>query len=126
MRPVIRVRVAYLLGLAGAALLIVPGFARCAPAAEPVAAVMPEHITVRAPAATVSFGGENDRRPIIRPPDWEPSFWGQHFRQGIVAPLSHVFDIPDKLLWAARAHEVLRAGHRRRPQADEAGNGASP
>jgi hypothetical protein len=46
---------------------------------------------------------DHDRQPIHRPRDWEPSFWGQHFNQGLVAPLSHVFDIPDKLLWAARA-----------------------
>jgi hypothetical protein len=46
---------------------------------------------------------DHDRDPIRRPPDWEPSYWGQRFHQGIVDPLSHVFDIPDKLLWAARA-----------------------
>jgi hypothetical protein len=45
---------------------------------------------------------DHDRRAIQRPPDGEPSYWGRRIHQGVVEPLAHVFDIPDKLLWAAR------------------------
>ena len=44
---------------------------------------------------------DHDRQPIRRPPDWEPSYWGRRFHQGLVAPLTHLFDIPDMLLWVA-------------------------
>ncbi|HEY6571824.1 MAG TPA: hypothetical protein VI198_00790, partial [Candidatus Eisenbacteria bacterium] len=45
---------------------------------------------------------DHDHEPIRRPSDWEPNFWGLQFRQGVAQPLSHAFDIPDKLLWVAR------------------------
>jgi hypothetical protein len=45
---------------------------------------------------------DHDRQPIRRPPDWEPNYWGQQVRQGFTEPLSHLFDVPDKILWAAR------------------------
>ena len=53
-----------------------------------------------APADRVSV--DQDRKPIRRPPDWEPNYWGQQVHQGLMQPLSHLFDIPDKLLWVAR------------------------
>ncbi len=45
---------------------------------------------------------DHDRVAIPQPPDWQPSYWGQQFHQMVVDPLTHAFDIPDKLLWAAR------------------------
>ena len=89
------------LGLSCVLLLFAPRFARCAPEDEQVRV----SVTSPGPGSTAQIADptDQDRQPIRRPPDWEPSFWGQHFRQGIVAPLSHVFDIPDKLLWVARA-----------------------
>jgi hypothetical protein len=43
-----------------------------------------------------------DTRPIVQPRDWEPNFWGHQFREGLIEPLSHAFDIPDKMLFVAR------------------------
>lgn len=43
-----------------------------------------------------------DARPIAQPRDWEPNFWGHQFREGLIEPLSHAFDIPDKMLFVAR------------------------
>ena len=45
---------------------------------------------------------DHDGRPIPQPKDWEPNFWGHQFREGIIEPLSHAFDIPDKMLFVAR------------------------
>jgi len=45
---------------------------------------------------------DSDGRPIPRPPDWEPDFWGHEYRETFIEPLSHAFDIPDKLLFVAR------------------------
>ena len=63
-------------------------------------------------AAAIADSGwvDHDRIPIRRPPDWEPSYWGRRFHQGLIEPLTHAFDIPDKLLWVA---EVLGAHPRR-------------
>ncbi len=41
---------------------------------------------------------DHDGLPIAQPPDWGPTLWGSLFREGIVEPLSHMFDVPDKLL----------------------------
>jgi len=46
---------------------------------------------------------DHDGRPIARPPDWEPNFYGHQFREVVVEPLSHAFDIPDKFLAGAKA-----------------------
>ena len=46
---------------------------------------------------------DHDRHPIEQPSDWEPNYWGRRFHQGFIDPISHLFDIPDKLLWGARA-----------------------
>jgi hypothetical protein len=53
---------------------------------------------------------DHDGRPIHQPPDWEPNFWGHQFREALIEPLSHAFDIPDKMLFAAR----LLGAHTRR------------
>ena len=45
---------------------------------------------------------DHDARPIPGPPDWEPNFYGHLFRDALIEPLSHAFDIPDKLLAGAR------------------------
>ncbi|MEO5988067.1 MAG: hypothetical protein ABIU54_02660 [Candidatus Eisenbacteria bacterium] len=45
---------------------------------------------------------DHDAQAIQRPKDWQPSYWGQQIRQGLIDPVSHIFDIPDKLLWLAR------------------------
>jgi len=58
------------------------------------------------PAVHDSTWVDHDRAPIPRPPDWEPNYWGQQVRQGFMEPLSHLFDVPDKLLWAARQFGV--------------------
>ncbi|HYQ89841.1 MAG TPA: hypothetical protein VEU09_09485 [Candidatus Binatia bacterium] len=61
-------------------------------------------------AARDSTSGANDRtwvdhdgHPIPQPPDWDPDFLGHVFREAVVEPLSHAFDVPDKMLLAARA-----------------------
>jgi len=46
---------------------------------------------------------DHDGRPIPQPPDWDPDFLGHVFREAAVEPLSHAFDIPDKMLLGARA-----------------------
>jgi len=56
------------------------------------------------PAATVadSTWADHDQSPIAQPRDWEPTYWGQRFHQAVADPLSHIFDVPDKFLWAVR------------------------
>jgi len=46
---------------------------------------------------------DHDGQPIPRPPDWEPDFYGHLFHDAIAEPLSHAFDVPDKLLALADA-----------------------
>ena len=41
---------------------------------------------------------DHDKRPIPAPPEWEPNYLGGMFRMSIVEPLSHAFDVPDKLI----------------------------
>ena len=90
------------LGTACAMLLLAPALARCAPEDERVRTGAPSH-GASAVRIADSTWVDHDRRPIRRPPDWEPSFWGRRVHQGLVEPLVHVFDVPDKLLWVARA-----------------------
>jgi hypothetical protein len=101
MRREIRRRLARALGLPWTLLLFAPALALCAAKDERASAGGP---TRGANDTTIadSTWVDHDRQPIRRPPDWEPSFWGQQFHQGIVEPLTHAFDIPDKLLWVAR------------------------
>ena len=46
---------------------------------------------------------DHDARPIPRPRDWDPGFYGHLFRDAIVEPVSHIFDVPDKLMGLAGA-----------------------
>jgi len=74
--------------LFGSLLFLAPGRALCS---SPVA-----------PDTSLVTWVDHDGRPIPQPPDWEQNFWGHQFREAIVEPLSHAFDIPDKMLFAAR------------------------
>ena len=62
----------------------------------------------KASAIAESTWVDNDGRPIPEPPAWQPSFYGRTFRVNVVDPLSHIFDIPDKLLLAAKPFGVSR------------------
>lgn len=42
---------------------------------------------------------DHDGRPIATPRNREKPLYGHEFREAIVEPLSHAFDIPDKILW---------------------------
>ena len=46
---------------------------------------------------------DHDGRPIAPPRAGEPNFYGHQFREVVVEPLSHAFDIPDKFLLGAQA-----------------------
>jgi hypothetical protein len=89
-------------GLASMLLLLGPAFAHGAPEVERELAGAPGQGASDPTGIEDSTWVDHDRKPIRRPPDWEPSFWGRQFHQGVVQPLSHLFDIPDKLLWVAR------------------------
>jgi hypothetical protein len=96
-------RLSRVLGPTCALLLFASALARSAPGDERVPPLTPSSgggdITTIAPGTWV----DDDQRPIRRPPDWEPSYWGRRCHQGLVEPLTHVFDIPDKLLMLAGA-----------------------
>ena len=49
---------------------------------------------------------DHDGRPIREPKEREKSPYGHAFRENVVEPLSHTFDIPDKLLWIARGFKT--------------------
>ena len=88
-----------LLGALVALLLFLPGPARSEPSQG--APRVSERGAGDASNIDDSTWVDNDRHPIQRPPDWAPDYWGRQFRHGLVEPLSHAFDIPDKILWAA-------------------------
>jgi len=67
-----------------------------------------------APAVADTTWVDADGRPIPKPPDGEPSFYGQLFREVVADPIEHALDIPDKLLLAAKPFGV----HRRREAAN--------
>src|SRR5438552_826191 len=67
-----------------------------------------------APPVSDTTWVDADGRPIPKPRDWEPNFYGTLFREVLVDPLAHAFDIPDKLLDAAKPAGV----HRRREAAN--------
>ncbi|MGH7724037.1 MAG: hypothetical protein ACREOU_01275 [Candidatus Eiseniibacteriota bacterium] len=46
---------------------------------------------------------DHDARPIREPEEREKNLMGHQFREAVVEPLSHAFDIPDKLLWLVDA-----------------------
>jgi hypothetical protein len=103
MRPVIRRWVSRGFGPSCALLLLAPAIARCAPEGQSVRVGVASRGAGYTAEIADSTWVDRDRRPIRRPPDWEPSYWGRRFHQGLVEPLTHVFDIPDKLLWVAGA-----------------------
>jgi hypothetical protein len=43
---------------------------------------------------------DHDGRPIRAPKEYEKALYAHEFHEGIVAPLGHAFDIPDKILMA--------------------------
>jgi hypothetical protein len=88
--------------LLGALLLLASESAHGAPPADRAATSVAQGTAGDGPTIDESTWVDHDRRPIRRPPDWEPSYWGSQFHQAILLPLSHLFDIPDKLLWGAR------------------------
>ncbi len=51
---------------------------------------------------------DHDARPIPKPKERKVSLFGYMFRQGLVEPINHAFDIPDKLLWLASPLGVTR------------------
>jgi hypothetical protein len=51
---------------------------------------------------------DHDARPIPQPKERKISLYGYMFRQAIVEPISHGFDIPDKLLWVTTPFGVTR------------------
>src|SRR6185295_46041 len=102
MRSEIRRYLAGVLGLACTLFLLAPALARSAPEGDRAKAGPSAFGASDSAEITNSTWVDHDRRPIQQPPDWEPSFWGKQFQQGITEPLSHLFDIPDKLLWVAR------------------------
>jgi hypothetical protein len=69
----------------------------------PVAAASPgeEDARVRARHAPVDSATweDHDAYPVPMPAEREARFWGHQFREGIVEPISHALDIPDKILW---------------------------
>jgi len=89
-------------GLSCALLFLAPALARCAAGEEPGRPVAMSRGAGDTSEIADSTWVDHDRQPIRQPPDWEPSYWGRRIHQGVVEPLSHAFDIPDKLLWAAR------------------------
>ena len=96
-------RLARVLGPACALLLLAPALARGAPGDQHSQSGAPSRGPGPAREIADSTWVDHDRRPIRRPPDWEPSYWGRRVHQGLVEPLAHVFDVPDKLLWVAGA-----------------------
>ena len=46
---------------------------------------------------------DHDARPIPAPKEREKNLWGHQFREAMIEPLSHGFDIPDKILALGRA-----------------------
>lgn len=97
MRPGPRHAVPITLAALGAMLLFAPALARCA-AREDSTSGGRKAVAAIDPGSPV----DHDRVPIDRPPNWEPLYWSGRVHQGLVEPLVHVFDIPDKLLWLAR------------------------
>lgn len=45
---------------------------------------------------------DHDGQPIRKPAEREKNLWGHQFREALVEPISHAFDIPDKILWLTR------------------------
>jgi hypothetical protein len=54
---------------------------------------------------------DHDARPIPRPKERKINLYSYMFRQAIADPLSHAFDVPDKLLWLASPFGADRKRH---------------
>jgi hypothetical protein len=96
-------RLAAGLGLLSALALFAPALAPCDTEGASVRAGAPSRGASDAAEISDTTWVDHDRHPIPQPPDWQPSYWGRRFHQGLVEPVSHIFDIPDKLLYMARA-----------------------
>ena len=103
MRRPLGPRLARAIGVSWALLLIGPAFARSETVTARGRLGVPSGGVHVAAGFTDTARVDHDRQPIARPPTWEPSYWGGQFHQGFTDPLSHAFDIPDRLLWVARA-----------------------
>ena len=66
---------------------------------------------------------DHDGRPIPKPKVRDTNLYSYMFRQAIVEPFSHAFDIPDKLIWLMKPFGVSRKVHDANTNAyDEAPN----
>ncbi len=67
-------------------------------------ALLPLAPDPRAEGVTVDprTGVDHDGRPIVKPAVREKNLYAHQFREGVVEPLSHAFDVPDKLVWLSR------------------------
>jgi hypothetical protein len=45
---------------------------------------------------------DHDGQPIRQPAEREKNLYGHQFREALVEPISHAFDLPDKILWLTR------------------------
>ena len=54
---------------------------------------------------------DHDARPIPPPKEREISLYGYMFHQAIVEPITHLFDVPDKLIWVMSPLGVSRERH---------------
>lgn len=82
--------------------MLLTTFAFPAAASDSTTARIPDGMTVSDnQEISDSTWVDHDDRPIQQPPDWEPNFWGHQFRDGLIEPLSHAFDIPDLILGGA-------------------------
>jgi hypothetical protein len=83
------------------------------PSAAPIAAIL-LLAGILAPAPSFSKDADStiidgrtwvdhDGLPIPKPAEYEKDLWEHQFREAIVEPLSHGFDIPDKILALGRA-----------------------
>ncbi len=54
---------------------------------------------------------DHDARPIPPPKEREISLYGYMFHQAIVEPITHLFDVPDKLIWVVSPLGVSRERH---------------
>src|SRR5262249_47521287 len=52
------------------------------------------------PGVDRTWGG-HDAPPLRPPPKAGPHSWSTRFHRSVTDPVSHVFDVPDKLLWGA-------------------------
>jgi hypothetical protein len=70
------------------------------PAAGPAHAAAASAHRAKAPVDPRTWV-DHDGRPIPKPKETNPSDYAIGFREGVIEPISHAFDIPDKLLWLA-------------------------